>query len=146
MKIRTPKPLEEASFDLTPMIDVVLLLIIFFMFTTHFAKSQYTPMDLPKERGEAAAEKPELAAEFVVELDRQGAMRVLGQPATTDDIKTLLRADLAKASQKTAVVVRADRNCPALHLNRLVSGLVQMGVRDWKLATASDEASAGGTP
>lgn len=146
MKMRTPKPMQEASFDLTPMIDVVLLLIIFFMFTTHFAKTQYAPMDLPRERGEATAEKPERPAEFVVELNRQGDMRVLGKPATADDIKSLLRADLAKVSQKTAVIVRADRNCPALHLNRLVSVLVQLGVRDWKLATASEEGSTGGTP
>lgn len=145
MRMRTPQPLEEASFDLTPMIDVVLLLIIFFMFTTHFAKSQLSAMDLPKERGEPAKENS-TEAEFTIEMDRQGAMRVLGREATMEQVSDMLRADLSNAAMKTRVVVRADRNCQAAHLNRLVSGLIGMGVRDWKLATASESAGVGGAP
>ena len=34
------------------------------------------------------------------------------------------------------VVVRADRACPASHLNTLAGALTRVGVRDWKLATA----------
>jgi len=142
MKIRAPKPMEEASFDLTPMIDVVLLLIIFFMFTTHFAKSQFTPMDLPKEKGEPATEELNEAA-FTIDLDRTGLTSVLGEAVSVERVQEMLKADLANEQLRTSVVVRADRLCPAVHLNRLASVLMSMGVRDWKLATANEGGSGG---
>jgi len=35
------------------------------------------------------------------------------------------------------LTVRVDRGCPAVHLNSLAGALTQLGVRNWKLATAS---------
>lgn len=149
MKMRTPKPLAEASFDLTPMIDIVLLLIIFFMFTSHFAKSQLSPMDLPREKGEPAKEEKDLAA-FIIDLDREGKMRILGEGVTLERLSEVLKIDLANKKIKTGVIVRADRTCAALHLNRLAGALMSLGVRDWKLATANDggggDGGGGGTP
>lgn len=137
MRIRTPKPLAEASFDLTPMIDIVLLLIIFFMFTSHFAKSQLSPMDLPKEKGEPPTSEKDGAA-FIIDMDREGTMKTLGQTVTLERLTELLKVDLANKKIKIGVIVRAERTCPSLHLNRLAGTLMALGVRDWKLATAND--------
>jgi len=151
MNLRAPKPLHEASFDLTPMIDIVLLLIIFFMFTSHFAKSQLTPMDLPQERGEPQRDEAEGAA-IIIDLDREGRLKILGEPVTPERLSELLKLDLANKKVKTSVTIRAERLCPAAHLNRLAVTLMGLGVRDWKLATANvggnstAPASSGGVP
>ncbi len=61
MKFTRPKVTPEATFDLTNMIDVVLLLIIFFMLTAQFAKSNQREMDLPRQAGATGAVEGELA-------------------------------------------------------------------------------------
>jgi biopolymer transport protein ExbD len=54
--LRPKQVREDATFDLTAMIDVVLLLIIFFMLTSQFAATDRAAVELPAQKGlEAAA-------------------------------------------------------------------------------------------
>ncbi|MEX2219095.1 MAG: biopolymer transporter ExbD [Phycisphaerales bacterium] len=130
---------EEASFDLTPMIDVILLLIIFFMFTTHFAKTQLRPMDLPREKGERTAQDSGKAS-IVIDLAKDGQMSVLGTDTDLPSLVRMVQGEVLRLGASLDLVIRADRACPAAHLNRLADGLAGVGVRDWKLATAGEGA------
>jgi biopolymer transport protein ExbD len=138
---RTTHP-KEVTFDLTNMIDVVLLLIIFFMLTAQFAKSVQSEMDLPKESGDAADSVGEAAV--VIDMDRAGQMAMLGAKVDLNEVTRTVRAALDKAGSSPLgldLVIRADRACPAAHLNRLAEALAGMGVRTWKLATQSEGSS-----
>ena len=126
----------EATFDLTPMIDVVLLLIIFFTMTSQFAKTQQAPMDLPREKGEKAAESK--AAELVIDLRRDGSLSVLGMETDLPRLTRMVEGEVLRVGEKMDLVVRADRHCAAGHLNRLAEALAGIGVRNWKLATAAE--------
>lgn len=129
---------KEASFDLTPMIDVVLLLIIFFMLTSQFAQSHMRPMDLPREGGQG---QPDWSpASVVLDMDRAGTITVLGRAVGDEELRAMVTAP------GTSVVVRADQAGPASNLNRLAERLVAWNVRDWKLATNPEGAPRGGTP
>ena len=123
---------KEASFDLTPMIDVVLLLIIFFMLSAQFAQTQTKPMDLPKEEGYGKADWS--ASTLVIDLDASGQVSVLGRVIGMNDVPGLIGPG-AKPGERPALTIRADRNCAAAHLNRLAATLAAAGVRDWRLAT-----------
>ncbi len=144
MKLRKPQPFQEASFDLTPMIDVVLLLIIFFMLSAQFAETMTRPMALPKEKGDPAAVKA--ASSVVVDIDATGGMTVLsGERVTAEQIVGMVKSAEAKrkatpgdTSAMTDLIVRAHRDCPSLHVNRLAGALAKGGVRSWKLATAGE--------
>jgi biopolymer transport protein ExbD len=127
---------EEATFDLTPMIDVILLLIIFFTLTSQFAKTQQSPMDLPKEKGEK--DKGAAPSSIVIDLAKDGTFSVLGSPAELPDLVSMVRGEVARLGSGLDLVIRADRACPAAHLNRLAEALASAGVRDWRLATAGD--------
>ena len=117
----------------------------------HFAKSQLSPMDLPKEKGEPPTSEKGGAA-VIIDMDREGKMKILGQVVTPERLNELLKVDLANKKIKTSVIVRAERLCPSLYLNRLAGTLMAHGVRDWKLATSNDSSgsspspSGGGTP
>ncbi|MFN7440054.1 MAG: ExbD/TolR family protein, partial [Phycisphaerales bacterium] len=50
MRLFKRKDIPEAGFDLTAMIDIVLLLIIFFTLTSQFVQTLQRPMPLPAER------------------------------------------------------------------------------------------------
>jgi len=137
VNIGRTRDLEEAGFDLTPMIDVVLLLIIFFMLTAQFTQTMTTEMDLPREKGAQIVE--DATHQLVIELTREGGIRIAGEDVSLDKLMLIVAADIKGAKGGAAdldVVVRADRACPASHLNTLAGALTRVGVRDWKLATA----------
>ena len=136
MKFRPNGELPEAHFDLTPMVDVVLLLIIFFTLTAQFANTLKTPLDLPAEMGAGRTDASEKAV--VVDLTATGELRL--DARAIDLLEFLQRINHDLKLGKVELTVRADRSCPAHHLNALASGLTQIGLRNWKLATASEGA------
>ena len=80
-----PDDSAEASFDLTPMIDVIFLLIIFFMLSSQFASTEARPVDLPREPGmETVATEAEV--KLLIDIDREGAYSVMGEPATLESL------------------------------------------------------------
>jgi biopolymer transport protein ExbD len=140
MRFRRPHETPEATFDLTNMIDVVLLLIIFFMLTAQFARSNQREMDLPREKGALVEGEDELS--IVVELDKTGALRVNEEGMDVARLVQIIAADARRRSRSVdalEIVIRADRACPARHLNSLIGALSQVGVKRWKLATSSPE-------
>lgn len=132
-RTRTP---QSASFDLTPMIDVVLLLIIFFMLTSQFAKTQQRAMDLPKERGEQG--EPARPTSIVIDLDQDGSLSVLGVNTDLAKLTRMVEGEVLRVGEGLDLTIRAHRLCPASHLNRLATALTGVSVRNWKLATSSE--------
>lgn len=128
----------DASFDLTPMIDVILLLIIFFMLSSQFAGSQKSPMDLPKEHGEEAV-SDDAVAKLAIDVGKDGSYTVLGESLSLDQIAD--RAKAARPSDPTrpsGIIIRADRNASAATVNRLAERLAAVGINNWSLAVAGD--------
>ncbi|MBX3377481.1 MAG: biopolymer transporter ExbD [Phycisphaeraceae bacterium] len=136
MKFGRPRLPTEASFDLTPMIDVVLLLIIFFTLTSHFAKTQLLPLDLPKEKG-AKVEAAQPTAIYI-DLRADGRLAVLGVESDGPTIARMVQSEVLRGGDAVEVVIRAERLCPTQHLNRLAELLATAGVRSWKLATIGE--------
>jgi len=140
VKLGQPHHPEEAGFDLTPMVDVVLLLIIFFAFTAQFTRSLATPLDLPREKGEKAASPAPQSV--TIDITREGRYRVMGRDTELDWIVQTLAADARRAGgpENVEIIVRADRSCPASFLNALATAIGRAGMKSWKLATSEEGA------
>ncbi len=93
-----------AGINVTPLVDVTLVLLIIFMVTARIIVSQGMPMDLPKSAsGEA------LQTIFAVELTADGKTRVDSEAVADDEALTPL-AKKAKAKNKDMrAVIRADK-------------------------------------
>jgi biopolymer transport protein ExbD len=93
-----------AGINVTPLVDVTLVLLIIFMVTARIIVSQGMPMDLPKSAsGEA------LQTVFSVELTADGKTRVDSEAASDDEAIAPL-AKKAKAKNKDLrAVIRADK-------------------------------------
>jgi biopolymer transport protein ExbD len=93
-----------AGINVTPLVDVTLVLLIIFMVTARIIVSQGMPMDLPKSAsGEA------LQTIFAVELTADGKTRVDSEAVVNDEALTPL-AKKAKAKNKDLrAVIRADK-------------------------------------
>lgn len=122
--------------NLTPMIDVVLQLIIFFMYTSQFATLSRTAVDLPQQPGELVDEQPE--ADLVIDMTGDGSLSVAGEAIDLVRLGRLIgvESDRVNGPENLRVLVRADRSAAALHLNTLAVELRSLGVQRWRLGTA----------
>ncbi len=122
--------------DLTSMIDVVFLLIIFFIFTSHFGELRRTEIDLPRENGSDAELSKQPA--MIIDIQRTGVFLVESREVSLSEVERLARNGLAIAADggpRFDVLVRPDQNAAAAHLDRLLLRLSNLGVVDWKIGT-----------
>lgn len=106
MNLRT-RPREQPEVNLTSLIDVVLLLLIFFMVTTSFVRETEILLQLPE------ATTPDLAVEgesLEITITAQGDYLVNGRQVINRRPATLRRAMVAEAGEnrELPVVIRAD--------------------------------------
>jgi biopolymer transport protein ExbD len=93
-----------AGINVTPLVDVTLVLLIIFMVTAKIIVSQGMPMDLPK-----AASGESLQTVFSVELSIDGKARVDSNVIANDEAITPLAKDAKAKNKDLRAVIRADR-------------------------------------
>ncbi len=100
------EPEEEAVIGLTPLIDVIFLLLIFFMVTTTIIKpSKRLDIQLPEAKAASAKTK---SIPVRIELKRSGELYLNGKRVNLKTLETRLR-ELGKEGGKKTAIVRADR-------------------------------------
>ncbi|MFG0328253.1 MAG: ExbD/TolR family protein [Phycisphaerales bacterium JB037] len=138
MRFSPPNAKKRHGFDMTPMIDVVLQLIIFFMYTSQFAQMARTPVDLPEEKGDET--KITAPSTVTIDIDATGLLRIEGNAVEISELVSVVEAEIRNAGGDPALVtvlLRADRKVESLHINRVAGRLTGLGLRGWKLATES---------
>ena len=119
------------------MIDVVFLLIIFFMTTAQVARLTHTEIDLPLERGDQQATPDE--AGLVINITSSGeivvASRIVGLAELEGIVLSEIRKDPTRPADQLKLLLRADRTVAAAYLNRVVRLLESLGVGAARLAT-----------
>ena len=121
------------ALDMTPMIDVVFLLLIFFLTTSQLAELAASELELPQEAGgkESAA-----ASGLMVNIGPTGTLTVLDEEVGLAALPNLARAALG-ADPAAVPVIRADRAAAAVRLNEVMEALRAGGCRGVRLATVS---------
>ncbi|MEZ6016947.1 MAG: biopolymer transporter ExbD [Planctomycetota bacterium] len=128
MRVRTQDPAAELSLNLAPMIDVVFLLLIFFMVATTFAQQEKEmSLNLPTaESGEEAKNTPE---EIVINLMSDGRLRVAGQDIDEEGLEALL-VRAARANAETPVTIRGDRDVVLQRVVMVMDACRRAGLTD----------------
>lgn len=101
----------EDSINLTPLIDVVFLLLIFFMVSTTFTKETHLSVDLPEAEGSPTVEQPQ-ALDILIAAD--GSYAVNGQALVNQRLATL-KAALKRVSDgdnSLPLTITADASTP----------------------------------
>jgi len=93
-----------AGINVTPLVDVMLVLLIIFMVTAKIIVSQGMPMDLPK-----AASGESLQTVFSVELTMDGKTRVDSTAVASDEAISPLAREAKAKTKDLRAVIRADR-------------------------------------
>jgi biopolymer transport protein ExbD len=92
--------------DMTPMIDMIFQLLIFFLLTSFFILPAVS-VALPKSRSTDARPPGSL----ILVVERDGNLKLAGQPVSMSDLPALLGAALARRNDRT-VVIQSDKGVP----------------------------------
>lgn len=140
----------KAEPNLTPLLDVVLQLLMFFMMCVNFVSEQINQsIVLPVSQSARPMDKSEVAVLFL-NVDRYGNLIVPGRDSLTsrDQISYYLRQEYADAQRtdklaggtgdvKTAIVIRADQNATYLQVYEVLQTCKQVGYRKLHLRARS---------
>jgi len=99
------KTSEEPRIDLTPMVDVVFLLLIFFMISTTFVESPGISIKLPEASSQSIEREPQ---ELKIYLSTEGDIYYLDRKISITDYKGLLSKHQSDAD-KTTILLLADQ-------------------------------------
>ena len=138
MSVRINKGRLASGLELTPMIDVVFLLMIFFLVASKLEEAdRIIDVVLPK----ASAAKPLTVqpTEFIVNIDRDGKYFAGARPVTLAELSTLLVQAVANNPGRQQVIVRADENTLHRFVVGAMNACVQAGIEDYQVQSARDD-------
>ena len=144
MRIRDFRSDDEPEINLVPLIDVILVLIIFFVVTTTFDARSVLKLQLPKADG-TPTEASSKALSVLVNAD--GRYFVQDREALRTDLESLKRTivEVAGDDRKRPVLLRADARTPHQAVVTALDALGQLGFRQISIATAPEQKAGGAT-
>ena len=136
MNLRPGHKEESVEVNLTPLIDVVFLLLIFFMVSTTFDRHAKLKVSLPESSAKATQQqnKP-----LVLSIDAKGNYFINDRQVVNKSLDTLKQAIQNtvgdKAIKDVALVLRADANTPHQFVVRAMDAASQLGLTKLSIAT-----------
>ena len=118
---------------LTALIDIVFLLLVYFLLTTNFLVEEGIKIKLPQARASA----PQTQEVITVIVDRNGQAYLNGKPLSAGHLLDRLRSQIGKA-KNALVVVRADRSVVLNRAVRVMDVAKAAGAGRLCLATEKD--------
>lgn len=125
MKFRRQR-LDDVTINLTPLIDVVFLLLIFFMVSTTFTRETQLSVDLPEAEGQPREVQGE---EIEILIDEGGRYRVNGQGLVDNRMRTLQAAiyKISAGDTTLPMIITADAQAAHQDVVRAMDAAGQMG-------------------
>lgn len=127
------RPTTRLEINMTPMIDVTFLLLIFFMTVNQVSRSQRERVALPQLAGTQDQSQQSL----VVNVDAAGQIVVAANPVTLPGLIGIVSTELAKVDDdpsRLTVLLRADRHGTCRTVNEVITALVKLNVNRVRVA------------
>ncbi len=120
---------DEAQIDMTPMLDIVFIMLIFFIVTASFVKESGITVDKPT--AETATKRPK--ANIFIGIDNRGDIYMLKNKVDKDAIKTMLE-DMLLENPESTIVVQADSRAESESLLKVLDAAKAAGVKNISVA------------
>lgn len=120
----------KPEISMAPLVDIVFLLLIFFMVTTVFPENDGLVIEKPSSKNTATLNNEQI----IIKLNQQGIAFFDDQAVTTDDIKRILKIELVNKA-KQMVTVHADRRATTEALINIIDAAKAGGAKQLGIAT-----------
>ena len=116
---------EEARFAMAPMIDMVFLLLVFFMCASHLSHRRTLPLDMPTaSSGVVPEDRPD---RWIVNITEDGAIHSGTTPIEADALRALV-AERRARDPNLKVYLRADADCEHRQVKRVMKSMAEAGI------------------
>ena len=132
------RPKTEPEVNLTSLIDVVLLLLIFFMVSTSFVKESQISITLPEAESEAVVD--ELPEQLEIMITEQGTYLVNGRELVNNRPETIRNAlqRISTGDTSMPLTISADANARHQHVVTAMDVAGRLGFTRISIATLND--------
>ena len=142
--MRTPSAIDsdsrrELRVNMTPMIDVVFLLIIFFLVSSHLAR-QESQLPLPLPTAESGQPDDMRRDRVVVNVMGDGALLLSGRSVSTTELQRRLGNEVMAAGKDLEVRIRSDRTVPFQFVQPILTAVSKAGIRNVTFAVTQPNA------
>jgi biopolymer transport protein ExbD len=134
MAIQIKRSTVAETLSLTPLIDVVFLLLIFFLVTSEFEEEERR-LNIVLPSATSASPMTGKPREIVIDIDAEGKIYLSGQVTNIDELEQLLIAAVAKNPTNQTAVIRADRDTPFQPVVSVMDVCNRSGVTDYSVTT-----------
>lgn len=123
-----PRRIAPPRVDITPLIDVVFLMLIFFMVSTTFDKQTQLKVELPA--AQIVEQQRENPQEIEITIDPDGKFYINGQELVQHDTKTLYQSllKISDGRKDLPLIVSGDRNAPLQSMMTVMDVAAQLGM------------------
>lgn len=122
------------TLSLTPLIDVVFLLLIFFLVTSEF-EDEERRLNIVLPSATSAVPMTSKPREVVVDIDKEGKIYMAGKVTPMDELEELLKAAVASNPTSQSVVIRADQASSFQPVVNVMDVCNRTGVSDYSVTT-----------
>jgi|TARA_B110000438_G_scaffold49126_1_gene49592 biopolymer transport protein ExbD len=129
---------EELSINITPLIDVVFLLLIFFMLTTTFSRETRLLINLPEANADTAENQ---SSQIEIIVAREGSYTVNGRALINSRIETLMRGlEIESGGDlNVPIILIADAEATHQSVVTAMDAISQSGFTRMNIATQYSE-------
>ncbi len=131
MNLRGKKKRSDLLIDLTPMIDVVFLMLIFFMVSTSFTVNNSLKLELPQSKAQTADKETEQVS---VSIDADGQLYVQDEKVKDGDLRRRI-LNISKGDPNMRVVLRADADAKHKRVVYVLDTVRELGMGKVGIAT-----------
>lgn len=133
MKITTHRN-TNIGFNMTPMIDVVFLLIIFFLVASHFTRQETSmEVDLPKINGGDPV-RDDAQRRVILNVVEENQLFLGSMPVKLENLSDILKQHLLRHGRDFQVRIRANRRTEYRIIEPILSACARAGIRDVQFA------------
>jgi biopolymer transport protein ExbD len=134
MNLRRHTPLHHPGIQLAPLVDVLLLLLIFFLLTWNAARTE-NELDVKVPKASAAKEKSAPIGDVVVNVKADGNVVVNRRTLSGPELTELLKG-LIQLNSEQAVVIRGDEAGAYKNIVDVLNICTEAGITNVAFATA----------
>lgn len=124
----------KAFIEITPMIDLVFLLVAFFMVSSTLGKVSEVKVDLPEAETSAAGEM----SDFIITVDSQNSIYIDGKSVAVDELEKLIDEQYINIKDKK-IMISGDKKASYEYIVKVMDILAKRNLNNFILATEKNE-------
>ena len=129
---------EQAGFQLAPMVDVMFLLLIFFMVSSIYYQLEKN-LEVKVPRAESGVESVRQPGELIINVSKEGKYYVNNIEMDIAGVEEVLSDIVKKFNQSQPIIIRCDQDCPHKYFVKVFDICQTLEIEDVRIATQPED-------